>query len=367
MYTAADRKRALRALTQLFTAPEFIDSQRLAQADFWPDWVSRLSEEEHRRVAEVSRESQAIYLAWVAFDYEFADGRPLVDVLLDVKGERLSPGERNFLRRVRESYLGVYEIVEVQPAKGLSLRDLWTKDLVRVRERKGSRQVVRWDVLAARLIPDDSEDYVMEGSVLAFPALAVEEILRELRSAHRAFKRRSPGEDHRAFFKWIGPLLHDIWLDEVVLRPGPRFVTPEGDPVVFARVTFDVADRTRLAARLAGHPELIQHDETTYAWAEPNVAGSPRRSLGTFSIHENRLVLEAMSKKRAERGRRLLEELARDAVRFRSERYTDAGEAVRALRQIGRQAGAGRAGRPARGGSPPGRRVLRAALPELAG
>ena len=178
-------------------------------------------------------------------------------MLLDVRGGRLSPGERDFLRRVRESYAGVYEIVEMQPGEGLRLRDLWTEEVVRVRERKGSRQVVRWDVLAARLIPLDPEEHVMEGSVLAFPALAVEEILRELRSAHRAFKRRSPGEDHRAFFKWIGPLLHDIWLDEVVLRPGPRFVMPEGDPVVFARVTFDVADRTRLASRLTGHPELI--------------------------------------------------------------------------------------------------------------
>jgi len=136
--------------------------------------------------------------------------------------------------------------------KGLTLRDLWTGETVRVRERKRSRQAGRWDVVAARLIPRDPEERVMEGSVLVFPALAVEEILRELRSAHRAFKRRSSGEDYGAFFKWIGPLLHDIWLDEVALRPGPRFVTPEGDPVVLARVTFDVVDRGRLAARLAG-------------------------------------------------------------------------------------------------------------------
>jgi len=34
MYTAAERKRALRALTQLFTVPEFIESHRVAQADF---------------------------------------------------------------------------------------------------------------------------------------------------------------------------------------------------------------------------------------------------------------------------------------------------------------------------------------------
>lgn len=347
MFAPTDRTRALRALARFSAAPEFGEMHRLAHADFWPEWVSGLDEEQRRRIEEVSRESQAIYFGWIAFDYGFANGRPLVDVLLDTSGDRLTPGERDYLQRLRESHLGLYEVLEVRPEEGLRLRELWTGIVVWVSERQGTRQVARWDVLAARLVPHAAGAYIMEGAAIVFPVLAVEGILRELRRAHRDFTRRFPGGDHGAFFKWVGVMVHDLWLDLVVLRPGPRFVTAERDPVVFARVNFHIVDRRRLAARLAGHQELIRHDDSTYAWVE--AAGSPRRSLGTFSISGDRLMLEAMSKQRAERGRRLLENLAGGAVRFRSVRYTDAGEA---LRQFGESGGGQDAASPA--AVPPG-------------
>lgn len=333
MFSPADRSQALRALGQLSVAPKYRPSHQLARKDFWPEWFADLSEEDRRKAAWVSGESEGIYFAWIAFDTAFADRRPLAAVLLDTRPHRLTPGARSYLRRALASHLGPYEVVEVRLEEGLRMRDLWTDRVVWIRERRGTRQLARWDVLAARLVEEADGSYVMEGPVLAFPPYAADGILSELRRAHRAFSRRHPAGDAAAFFKRIGPLLHELWLEEVVLRPEPRFVTPEGDQVVFARVTFEVKDPGRLAEQLTGHPELVQNDDSTYAWLE--TAGSedtPRRSLGTLSIEGNHLVLEAISTQRAERGRRMLEERAGDAVRFLSAEHTDAAEAMRQIK-----------------------------------
>lgn len=331
MFSSEERVSAVRELMAFGAQPEFEDLHRVAQATFWPTWTSELSEEERERAAAFFERSETAYLTWMAFDFNLAGG-PLVDVFLERRGDSLTPGEHDYLARMRDSHPRLYEVVEVELDEGLRLRDLWTGGQIWVRERTATRQLVRWDVVATRLMETAEGDHLIDGEVFVYPVSLTEEMLRELRRAHREFMRRVPSGDLRAFFKWIGSLFHEMWLDRVVLRPLPTLVTAEQDPVVFARFVFDVRDRAALTSALGGHPALEQHEEGTYAWLEGT--GTPRRSLGTFFLQGPRLVLEAMSKQRAERGRRLIEEAAGEAVRFRSARYTEPREAMLRARDV---------------------------------
>ncbi|MGH2670686.1 MAG: hypothetical protein ACRDH5_16520, partial [bacterium] len=222
----------------------------------------------------------------------------------------------------------------------------------RVQERLGTRQLVQWDLLGARVMLGHAGVPVLDGLPYLYPALAKEEILKRLRRAHRNFKHMVPGGDLTAFFKRHGMLFHHLWLDHVALRPMPRVVTAEGDEVVLARVVFDVKDQGAVAAALARHPDLRRQDDGSYVWLEAEQAADrrparraargiqltsmrfgggeePRRSLGTVVPEGRRLVLEATSRPRAERGRAMIEALAGSAVAYRATRYQDVGQALK--------------------------------------
>lgn len=162
-----------------------------------------------------------------------------------------------------------------------------------------------------------------------FPAPARDELLQNLRSLHRKFRRcvRGDGAD---FFKRFGSAFFAWWVAQVVvaLRP-PQLRTAEGDELVFARAVFDVRDRAALERALAGHPDLDQQDNGTYAWLEPQGCEDFRRGLGTFAVSEARVVFETTSRPRAERGRAFLEALAGDAVRYRATSFEGVEQAMK--------------------------------------
>ncbi len=116
-------------------------------------------------------------------------------------------------------------------------------------------------------------------------------------------------------------------MGSVALRPLPTFLTAEGDKVVLARVVFDVKDRQAVEAALAAHPELNRQDDGSYLWLEGG--GEFRRGVGTFVLQRQRLVFEATSRPRAERGRAMIEAIAAGAVAYRATGYEDIGQALK--------------------------------------
>jgi hypothetical protein len=324
-FTAADRDSALANLARFAGRAEFDADQEAAHVAFWAD---RLDGRRPEDVREAKQASEYAYTMWFCLDFPLARGGTVLDRFLDREGTRLSTSEREYLMRVRPTHLRLSEVAEVKPEEGLTLVDCWTGERRWVRERAATRQLVRWDLLAVRLMPGADGDLVIDGASHLYPAAEKEEILKALRRAHRAFRRRFPGGDLSAFFKRAGALFHHLWLDLVALRPRPVFVTAEGDPVLLAKVVFDVRDREALRTALAAHPELDEQDDGSYAWRAPEDPDGFRRGLGAFALEGGRVVFEAMSRPRAERGRELLEGLAGDAVRYRATQYQDVGQAL---------------------------------------
>jgi hypothetical protein len=306
-------------LFRLAGRPELDAHHEAATAAFWGHWLDGCTEPEARAIVGVES-VQAAYTCWALFDLPTPDGRTLAERLLAGEGEPPTEAERAWLERLRDSHLTLYEVTDVRAGQGFTLRDLWRDAALDVREHAASRQLARWDLLAARIVREAGDaPFVMEGGAYPLPAGAKRPILQALRRARRDFGRRVPAADDRLFFKRHAYRFNHFWLEHVALRPPPRLVTPEGDAVALARAFFEVRDAGAARARLAACRELVDDGDGTCRWLEPTDAG--QRVLGTIRLEGRRLTVEGLSAARVARARALLEAALGDAVAYRATRH----------------------------------------------
>ncbi len=327
-YTAAERQSAQASLGKFGWRHEFNADRERAERRFWEGALGLLTRDEARQVAE---QGEIFFQDWFTTDFRLADGQTLLEEFLEREGPRLRSGERRYLSRARLTHLRPYENVDVRPDEGLDLLDLWAKRRISVRERLATRQLVRWDVLGARVMLGEDGVPVLDGMPYLYPARAKDSILKDLRRVHRGFRARVPGDDVD-FFKRFGSIFFLWWVQHVVLASRLHVRTAEGDDMVFAHVVFDIRDRDALERALDGHPDLARQDDGSYAWHEPETADGFRRGLGAFVPSRGRVVLETTSRERAERGRAFLEALAGGVVRHRATSLESVAEAMRRRR-----------------------------------
>jgi hypothetical protein len=225
------------------------------------------------------------------------------------------------------SHSRLYEILEVKLDQGLELRDLWDDRRLFVRERSATRQLIGWGLVVGRIGLSGDGAVVFETLTHLFPASAKDELLNDLRRAHRAFTRRNGEKSTIDFFRWVTPSLHQWWLERVALPPRPKLVTSDGTPFVIAKVAFDLLNRDAVIGALADRDDMVDHGDDTYRWLEP--AGDLQRSLGTIIIGGQRLVCETTSQIRAERARDFLSGLFSENVKFRAISYEDVVQALK--------------------------------------
>ncbi len=338
-FTAAERKSALEKLMSFLARPAFEGHHLAAGATFWSAWLD--AHGETGRGAMDLDESIGAFFTWFALDFRLTDGATVLELFLRQPAGALGRGEREYLERMRDTHMRPYQVTDVKLDEGLRLIDLWTGEQIWVQERLATAQLVRWDLVVVRLMRGATGDLVMDGMPYVYPVGSKETLLRTLRRAHRDATRNMPFRTLTEFFKMVTPFFHHRWLDTVALRPLPKLLTAEGDPLVFARAIFDVRNRTALLTALDSHADLNREDDGNYGWFEDTPGF--RRGLGRFVLEKNRLVLETQSKERVERGRAFLESLAGNAIHFRLVEYEDPERAMeRVARSPGRESEADR-------------------------
>jgi hypothetical protein len=317
------RETAFAALLRFADRPQFRDARSAAFCLFMGDGMDDLGEGEEPIDEDVHLKFSFFYL----FDLRLPDGRTVAETFLQRAGWQVGAQERALIERFGTARLRLYEVEEVRVDEGLRLRDLWSDREVWVVERAGTRQLTRWDLLAARIAPEEDRTLRLEGGIYLLPSRLKRRLLETLRAEAERLRREGPALDEDRLFREAAPLVHRLWLDRVVRRTPPTVVTAEGDLMEFGKVVFDVIDRDALAAALARHPEIVVDDDDRWTWVE-EAEGGFTRSLGHMRLEGDRLLLEVTSRARAERGRRLLGEAAAGALRHRSSRYESVREAI---------------------------------------
>jgi hypothetical protein len=89
--------------------------------------------------------------------------------------------------------LGLYEVIDVESGESMRLRDILFPEQapVLVQEKSGSRQVVKFDLLAARVLYVDGH-FELSGAVYSIPRYRSLDLITELRHELKGLKPDSP-------------------------------------------------------------------------------------------------------------------------------------------------------------------------------
>lgn len=319
------RDRVMPALLRFAFTPQFDGDHDIAMRLFWADRLDSMRPEAVQALL-ASDDAQVKYNAWFVWDLEIEDGLTVADLFLARRGRLLDTAERAFIDCMRRSHLRLYQIEMVDRGVGVTLRDLWTKDTVFVHERLGSEQLVRWDVIAARVATHREDHPEFEGGMYLYQAADKAELLRVLRGYHRSFRRRFPRATLADFFKRHAFVFNHLWLDLVVARPLPKMLTAEGDDMMFTRSVFDVVDPAALRSALEQRDDVDLTDDGAFIWLEDDQGF--RRTLGTFRLEGSRLTLETVSRARDERGRAWLAQAAPALTTYRATEIETVAQAL---------------------------------------
>ncbi|MDT8443597.1 MAG: SEC-C metal-binding domain-containing protein [Desulfuromonadales bacterium] len=247
--------------------------------------------------------------------------KPVHELLLGPGGPLLSAAGRDWLRRLSENMLGLYEVRESRPDEGLRLHDLLRPKQpdTWVAERSASQSLVRGDIFGARLVAQD-DGWVLSGAVYPFSrddGLACrDEILYEMTGTDWA------SEIAREV---IGGQIGLHWLDTLITPlPLPELVdASSGEPILGTTDRYLVSDRAALAALLAEQPDV--DGESDEEWVRIAELGDGRSRIQASLTLTKKDILEVFcrTRKLADESRAWLERIAGQTLRHQSRELVD--------------------------------------------
>ena len=280
------------------------------------------------------------------------DGRNIVEDYLKRRGWRETAPGRSYLKKLRDSVLSLYEVVEVSPGEHCDLRDLVRDrdgEVIRVFEKMGTQNLVKWDQLAARVLSKNGR-YIFSGGILPFPREAAQSLLGVLKESQSQFnKELSRAADKATVDKVLSSVNQDdvflqdscpaftfIWLMHTLDRlnePLPELVNRDGEALLFSetRFPFLAEQGDEITQRLGATTEWERDPSDDYSWiwtSEPDASGnnSPqgiafetlrdgqRPLYGTLELKPGVLKFTAHSMERAQRGQDMLESLLQGLI-----------------------------------------------------
>ncbi len=154
-----------------------------------------------------------IALNFFALDHDLGDGERLIDDVLASEDLSLTPGEQAALEALKQSFLAVYEVVSVDPTRGLTLRDVRGNSELDM-PLDDSTGIQAKDLFIARLLKDSPAAWRAVGSSLLLPDIPAAEIAAHLDEVSRAERTANPDRpelDEVGFYKYASPDIILFW------------------------------------------------------------------------------------------------------------------------------------------------------------
>jgi SEC-C motif/Protein of unknown function (DUF2384) len=276
-----------------------------------------------------------IFATWFHNDRELAGGGTPAERY--AARPDLPEAERDAAERIASARLGLYRVLAVGPGRSLTLEELIGSRRIEARSPHVSREVIRWDILLARIMDGDPPS--LWGPTRFFEPCEEP----ELRAEFARLAGVPSGERALALMRYIPPSR----------SVEPSFFTLEGDPVVFATAAWKVHDRAAAAERMRGLGGLLAGDPLEIDITAERAAlvsqrpplppgalvleSSPAGAIDTIPIATLRLEgdelhAEAMSKQRLEQTLEILDADFGELVELRDCDLISVDEALAARR-----------------------------------
>ena len=271
----------------------------------------------------------------------------VIDEYLARRGWQDSIRGRRYLEALRDSSPSLYEVVDIDPGRSVTVRDLLVQgEAVTVQEQLGSQTMAPWDCLAARIVVANGQT-LFTGAILHFVEGAsrtvvshFDNLIKEAKYELREEFRRATGSTikerwaiaRKAIIRRLpcAVIFTQFWLAEAVSRaqaPLPELRNTDNETMLFCEVRFPiVGNETAIATALDGieNFERVEDSEAEWVWWG---LGSPTQrvarlrggdsvtesesapgttTLGHVEFGTGVLKLSVNSMERAERGELLL-------------------------------------------------------------
>ncbi|MCB0306922.1 MAG: SEC-C domain-containing protein [Calditrichaeota bacterium] len=288
------------------------------------------------------------FMPWMFYNWsmQFTDGNPETDEIdekdtpstiaeyfLAANRRRLTEMEKRFIQLSVSTNFSFYEVVDCQPGKGFTLRDLLLSTEVYVYERAASTDAQPGDVIFAKVVRyDDVATINGCGTVLIPPRH--KPLIIDLREAMREGREHTPldGEDLQDWEFDIRDLYHDIF--DYLTNP-PQIHNTDGDLIVWHELIFALKT-TPEAAFAALKPlaldipeeELLEEAEydpdgsmfyIDFPWLKKErkqASEDDYTTLGEITIEGKEIYVTVNSEKRAKKIRKEIEKRLGKQVAF---------------------------------------------------
>lgn len=230
---------------------------------------------------------QSLYMCAVEFflsnEYpDNSDSWNAIDFLLKKRGALFSLQDKLYLKGLRDSYMSLYEVIDVKMDQSLTLRNLLEEKSppLIVKEKRGTHYICQWDVLGARIVKA-SPNNLLAGGLLILSregATAAKEVI------HRIEKVMMKKENILRFQKETkDPILMikkmrvkeiaENWLMEKMERAKePTYLNYDGDKLKFYTIEYPLKGTIAAVVNVINKlPELTPHDieGVVHAWIWP--------------------------------------------------------------------------------------------------
>ena len=266
----------------------------------------------------------------------------VIDDYLNRRGWREKVPAKRYLEALRDSFLSLYEVVDLDLGHSMTVRDMVLGgDPITVSEKLGSETAARWDRFAGRIVTVNKKNY-FTGPLLLFPQDVADELLSGIKGMiknvkaklRREAKKHGKPADFKdsdlreTLLRSSARLFTQTWLTDALDRmfaPLPEVRNTDGHEIVFSEARFPIiGEITKITVGLDKIAEFERDEPNELRWTWHGL-GSPsqrissgkglalgsedesgRTVLGNVEIGKNALVLSTNSKERAAKGQNLL-------------------------------------------------------------
>ena len=225
----------------------------------------------------------------------------LLEQYLNDKGAELNKDESKYLLALTNTYKSLYEVLEIKKGESILLQDYFSKQKFLVKEKAGTEQMVKWDLIFARLENVDNINYIT-GVVISFPREAdyqLAELKKVYQKNKKIFKKKKlPKEDQLFIFRHsITPLIF-LNIIDYYTNFKRTLVNKEGDLFEFCRAESKVTNYEETKKYLDKNFELVSEEPKELVY---NLLDRVNSIIASFYLKKEKLVVEVNSKKRLEK------------------------------------------------------------------
>jgi hypothetical protein len=301
--------------------------QGFARAELSPAWF-----EHARDFFEPDEELVLQFIdPWSVYGFR-VDGSTVAEHYAAKHGWRLSDPERRWLDAQRAAWLSIWEVLEVDPGRGITLRDLLSHETRYVNELSASHDLVARDALLGRVIDHQGISVLCGVHLRPLPPRGSAEVVRLARGRLRR-KGAVPPERLRAAD--FGRYLIRRWEERVealdaLERIPSALRNTDGEALLWTVDHFDLSagPRGEIESRILGMEGVERSgDGAEFSILQDGAPTGPllggRTLIGVIRLSGTSLRLESNSVARADALRARLELACGELVRFRAREHTD--------------------------------------------